>query len=74
MSSPKSIDPGSARRLVRPNVSALAGYVPGEQPTDPAIVKLNTKENPYPPSPRVAEAIAGAAANLHLSPHPKSSA
>lgn len=74
MSAPTPPVPGSARRLVRPNVAALAGYVPGEQPTDPSIVKLNTNENPYPPSPRVAEAIAAAAANLHLYPDPDSSA
>lgn len=36
-----------------------AGYVPGEQPGDPEIIKLNTNECPYPPSPRVLEAIRG---------------
>ena len=36
----------------------MAGYTPGEQPRDEGIVKLNTNENPYPPSPRVHEAIA----------------
>ncbi|MDB5309683.1 MAG: hisC [Gemmataceae bacterium] len=35
----------------------MKGYVPGEQLNDPDIVKLNTNENPYPPSPRVFEAI-----------------
>ncbi len=39
------------------NVQALEAYTPGEQPKDPAIVKLNTNENPYPPSPKVAEQL-----------------
>ncbi len=45
------------KRLIRKNVSEMAGYVPGEQPVDPGILKLNTNENPYPPSPRVGEAF-----------------
>ena len=40
------------------HVEALAGYVPGEQPHFPGMVKLNTNENPYPPSPKVGEALA----------------
>jgi histidinol-phosphate aminotransferase len=39
------------------NVQALEAYTPGEQPKDPAIVKLNTNENPYPPSPQVGELL-----------------
>lgn len=39
------------------NVEALTAYTPGEQPKDPSIIKLNTNENPYPPSPKVAEAL-----------------
>src|SRR5688572_4891268 len=41
----------------RKNISAMAGYVPGEQPRDQAVIKLNTNENPYPPSPRVFAAL-----------------
>jgi histidinol-phosphate aminotransferase len=38
-------------------LSDVEGYVPGEQPRMPGIIKLNTNENPYPPSPRVIEAL-----------------
>lgn len=43
-------------------------YVPGEQPTSDGLIKLNTNENPYPPSPRVEEALRGRAARLRLYP------
>src|SRR5210317_671566 len=43
---------------LRKNIADMAGYVPGFQPPDEAEwVKLNTNENPYPPSPKVIEAI-----------------
>jgi histidinol-phosphate aminotransferase len=43
---------------LRKNIAEMAGYVPGFQPPDEAgWVKLNTNENPYPPSPKVIEAI-----------------
>ncbi len=38
-------------------IRAMQGYVPGEQPRVESILKLNTNESPYPPSPRVFEAI-----------------
>ena len=54
-----------------PVVQALTPYVPGEQPTIPGLIKLNTNENPYPPSPRVLDALHAAAnADLRLYPEP----
>lgn len=43
----------------RPNIQKMQGYSYGEQPSDVSVVKLNTNENPYPPSPKVQEVIAG---------------
>ncbi|MEQ8485981.1 MAG: histidinol-phosphate transaminase [Pseudomonadales bacterium] len=48
----------------RDNIRRMAGYRWGEQPDDADTVKLNTNENPYPPSPRVQEALAGLSASL----------
>src|SRR5687767_1287372 len=45
---------------VRANIAALAGYMPGEQPQGGKFIKLNTNENPYPPSPKVIQAIQSA--------------
>ena len=53
----------------------MTGYVPGEQPQDPGIIKLNTNENPYPPSPRVYAAMRKAInGSLRLYPEPLSDA
>ena len=46
-----------SRRLFRDNIEGMAGYVPGYQPRGVGVVKLNTNENPYGPSPSVVEAI-----------------
>jgi histidinol-phosphate aminotransferase len=52
-------------------VHRLTPYVPGEQPQINGLVKLNTNENPYPPSPRVLEALrAEVGESLRLYPEP----
>lgn len=56
---------------IRATVREMTPYVPGEQPKLPNIVKLNTNENPYPPSPAVAKALAALdPADLRLYPDP----
>lgn len=50
---------------------ALKPYVPGEQPQDQTYIKLNTNENPYPPSPKAIEAMQAATGDdLRLYPDP----
>ncbi len=61
------------RRLIRPLVHGLHAYVPGEQPKIKGLIKLNTNENPYPPSPKVLAAIKSATdGRLRLYPNPTS--
>jgi histidinol-phosphate aminotransferase len=59
------------RSLIRPLVRELHAYVPGEQPKIKGLIKLNTNENPYPPSPRVLRAMRAATdGRLRLYPNP----
>ena len=62
--------------LALAHVCRLKAYTPGVQPSEPGWVKLNTNESPYPPSPRVVEALLrdlGAdGAGLRLYPNPRS--
>lgn len=58
-------------RFWSPVVRSLSPYVPGEQPQRNDMVKLNTNENPYGPSPRVLAAIAAATDRLRLYPDPR---
>lgn len=61
------------RSYVKNSVRSMQGYTPGEQPTDPQVIKLNTNESPYPPSPSVREALQSLnVANLRLYPDPVS--
>jgi histidinol-phosphate aminotransferase len=84
-SDPPGLSPGLPRPISAPAppamsrywstvVHGLTPYVPGEQPKLAGLVKLNTNENPYPPSPRVREAIeaelAGEGERLRLYPEP----
>src|SRR3989441_4114576 len=58
-------------KLIRPLVQKLQAYVPGEQPKIQGLIKLNTNENPYPPSPKVLAAIkAAVGGRLRLYPNP----
>lgn len=62
---------GGASRWVRPLVKELHAYVPGEQPKVRGLIKLNTNENPYPPSPKVLQAVRDAVdGRLRLYPNP----
>jgi histidinol-phosphate aminotransferase len=53
-------------RFFSEKFAELEAYVPGEQPRDQKFIKLNTNENPYPPPPRVAKAVAEESENLRL--------
>mgnify|MGYP000788400090 CR=1 FL=1 len=56
------------------NIRRVEPYVPGEQPKVKDVVKLNTNENPYPPTPKVHEAAERMNINdclLYTSPSPR---
>ncbi|MGD2180634.1 histidinol-phosphate transaminase [Lusitaniella coriacea] len=56
----------------RPNIQALSAYIPGEQPSPEAkVIKLNTNENPYPPSPKALQVLRNIDGELlRRYPHP----
>jgi histidinol-phosphate aminotransferase len=59
------------KKLIRPLVHELHAYVPGEQPKISGLIKLNTNENPFPPSPKVLRAVKNAVdSRLRLYPNP----
>lgn len=61
--------------LARASVRALSPYVPGEQPKMRGLVKLNTNENPYPPTPTIRAALnALRVEDLRLYPDPAADA
>ncbi len=72
MSDSKTINalPPDLARFVRGDIVRLKGYVPGEQPQGGTVLKLNTNENPYGPSPKVLEAIREAANDENLRKYP----
>ncbi|MCC5834992.1 MAG: histidinol-phosphate transaminase [Opitutales bacterium] len=55
-----------------PHIQAIHPYTPGTQPEGDGWIKLNTNELPYPPSPRVKDAIASELDRLPLYPNPAS--
>ena len=65
------MNPTRLKKLIRPLVHKLHAYVPGEQPKIKGLIKLNTNENPYPPSPKVLAAVRAAVdGRLRLYPNP----
>jgi histidinol-phosphate aminotransferase len=65
----------SETSLFRPDIDRIEGYTPGEQPQESGWIKLNTNENPYPPSPAVRAAVLAAAeGRLNIYPDPLATA
>lgn len=61
-------------QFVRPNIQSMRGYVPGEQPQTGKFIKLNTNENPYPPSESIRPAVQAALEGLARYPDAHSTA
>ena len=61
--------------MFRHDIERMSGYMPGEQPRGQKFIKLNTNESPYPPSPKVIQAIRSAAeGGLQRYPDPSATA
>ena len=61
------------RDFTSSRILSRSAYLPGHQPeVNQNLIKLNTNENPFPPSPKVADAVLGEVGNLHLYPEPYS--
>lgn len=56
--------------FIRSSIREMTGYTPGEQPREGKVIKLNTNENPYPPSPRVLDALHQAITGDRLRKYP----
>ena len=67
-------EPFDSDKLIVSWVKELSPYVPGEQPQTQGWVKLNTNENPYPASPKIAQSIQKQIDLLRLYPEPTSQA
>lgn len=59
--------------ILSENIRSVVPYVPGEQPTETDIIKLNTNENPYPPSPEVTKLLHNRDFSLRKYPSPEAS-
>ena len=71
----RAYNPCPIHNLIRPLVRELHPYVYGEQPKIKGLIKLNTNENPYPPSPKVLAAVKAAVdGRLRLYPNPTAQA
>jgi histidinol-phosphate aminotransferase len=58
------------QKYLRSEIQSMAPYKPGEQPGAAKVIKLNTNENPYPPSAKVLEAVREASGRLERYPDP----